>query len=350
MLAILLGALVGFVVFVPFVAVSYRRRGGLSFGRLVLWAAALVYFLAIWTYTLLPLPDPSALTCAGVNLDVFAFVGDIRGAVARPGSTLTDPSVLQLLLNVLLFIPLGFFIRVLGGHGILVAFLVGLGVSVFIETTQLTGVWGLYPCAYRVFDVDDMLTNTTGAVIGSLLSLVVPKRHRGMQRAMDADEPRPVTRSRRLLAILCDVMAFGLVTITAGVVVQLALQLTGDRAAVLSGEPASTIGAIAGPAVWLVVIAATGRSIGDLAVQLRYDGGPLSAWLARPLRWIGGISGAALLSLLPDPWSLAAPLFVIVSAILVFTTKSGRGIPGLLSGMPLRDAREEPMRGTPARQ
>ncbi|MET0812665.1 MAG: VanZ family protein [Microbacterium sp.] len=341
MLAILVGLLVGFVVFVPFVAVSYRRRGGLSFGRLLLWGAALVYFLAIWIYTLLPLPDPSAMTCAGVNLDLFAFVDDIRGAVARPGSTLTDPAVLQLLLNVLLFIPLGFFLRVLGGRGLVVALLVGLGVSAFIETTQLTGVWGLYPCAYRVFDVDDMLTNTTGAVLGSLFSLVVPVRHRGMRRATDADEPRPVTRGRRVLAILCDVMAFGLVTLAVGVVVQLAWQLMGDGDAAASGEPANTIAAVAAPAVWLVVIAATGRSIGDLAVQLRYDGGPLPAWLARPLRWVGGISGAALLSLLPDPWSLAAPVFVLVSGILVFTTSRGRGIPGLLSGMQLRDARDD---------
>ena len=39
-----LGAVVGLVLFVPFVAISYRRRGGLSLGRFVIWGAALVYF------------------------------------------------------------------------------------------------------------------------------------------------------------------------------------------------------------------------------------------------------------------------------------------------------------------
>nr|BFF09508.1 hypothetical protein GCM10025699_08110 [Microbacterium flavescens] len=172
--AIALGIAAGVVLFVPFVAISYRRRGGLSAGRFVLWAAALVYFMAIWTYTLLPLPDPDAVRCAGVNLDLFAFVADLRGAAMRPTTVLTDPAALQVLLNVLLFIPLGFFVRVIGGRGILVAALVGLGLSGFIELTQLTGAWGLYPCAYRVFDVDDLLTNSLGAVIGSLLSLAVP--------------------------------------------------------------------------------------------------------------------------------------------------------------------------------
>lgn len=136
--AIGLGALVGVALFVPFVALSYRRRGGLTIGRFLLWAAALVYFLAIWTYTLLPLPDSTDYVCAGVNLDLTAFLDDLRSA-----RSVTDFAVLQLALNVLLFVPLGFFLRVLGGRGIVVALLVGFGVSLAIETTQLTGVWGL---------------------------------------------------------------------------------------------------------------------------------------------------------------------------------------------------------------
>ena len=39
--ALALGAVVGVVLFVPFVAVSYRRRGRLTAGRFVLWAAPL---------------------------------------------------------------------------------------------------------------------------------------------------------------------------------------------------------------------------------------------------------------------------------------------------------------------
>ena len=113
--AIGLGVLVGTALFVPFVAVSYRRRGRLTLGRSLLWAAALVSFLAIWTYTLLPLPDAGTYACAGVNLDVTGFIGDLRSA-----RSVTDFAVLQLALNVLLFLPLGFFLRALGGRGILV--------------------------------------------------------------------------------------------------------------------------------------------------------------------------------------------------------------------------------------
>lgn len=340
-LAIVLGTLVGVVLFVPFVAISYRRRGGLSLGRSLLWAAALVYFLAIWTYTLLPLPDPDAIRCVGTNLDPLALVDDVRTAVGRSDNPWFDPLALQLLLNVLLFVPLGFFLRVLGGRGILTALLVGLGLSAFIETTQLTGVWGLYPCAYRVFDVDDMLTNTTGAVVGSILSLVVPRRHRGMAQAPDADQPRPVTRGRRVIAMLCDVLGIILAISVVGTATQLWLQfVVGDRQAVLDGGIADAVSTVVPPLAWLVVILVTGRSIGDLAVQLRYRGGPLPAPLARVLRWAGGVSGWVLLGYLPGWGQLGALLFAAVSIVLVFTTARGRGLPGILSGMWLEDARE----------
>ncbi|WP_295854841.1 VanZ family protein, partial [uncultured Microbacterium sp.] len=184
-LAVVAGAVVAVLAFVPFVALSYRRRGGLTLWRSALWAGAAVYFWAIWTYTLIPLPDSEVYRCAGVNLRPFEFVDEIRAAVAVSGRYLTDPVVLQVALNVLLFLPLGFFLRVLGGRGILIAGLAGLATSGLIETTQLTGVWGIFPCAYRVFDVDDLIANTSGALLGSILAFAVPARHRGLTKRAD---------------------------------------------------------------------------------------------------------------------------------------------------------------------
>ncbi|WP_312677366.1 VanZ family protein [Microbacterium sp.] len=334
--ALALGAVVGVVLFVPFVAVSYRRRGRLTAGRFVLWAAALVYFWAIWTYTLLPLPDVGDYRCAGVNLDVWAFVGDLAGARG-----LTDPAVLQLALNVLLFVPLGFFLRVLGGRGILTALLVGPAVSLVIETTQLTGVWGLYPCAYRVFDVDDLLTNTAGAVAGSLLALAVPRRLRG-SRVTDAAQAHPVTRGRRLLAVFCDLLAVWLVTLGAGVAVQVWLEyVVHDHAAVTDGAAASVAATVVPLALWLVVVLATGRSVGDLAVELRWRG-PLPEPLARVLRFLGGVGGYLLLGALPGGWAVLQFAFAAASVVLLFTTAAGRGLPGVLSRQRLADAREDP--------
>jgi len=339
-LALVIGALAGVVLFVPFVAISYRRRGGLSFWRFVAWAAALVYFWAIWTYTLLPLPDPDRIRCTTPNLDPLSFVRDIARAVANPGNTLTDPLVLQLVLNVALFLPLGFFVRVLAGRGVLVATLVGFGVSLFVETTQLTGVWGLYSCAYRVFDVVDLMTNTAGALLGSLLAFAVPAQHRGMGRTLDADEPDPVTRGRRALVMLCDAIGAGVIGAVAGIAVDLALRVLGRGEGEASARIVDLAGTLVPVAIWLVVILATGRSIGDLAVQLRYAGGRMPEAIARVLRFAGGIGGYLLLGLLPDPWDGLAFVFLVVTAVMFFATQKGRGLPGLLTGRRLVDARE----------
>ncbi|WP_109208827.1 MULTISPECIES: VanZ family protein [Microbacterium] len=340
-LAITLGVVVGVLLFVPFVALSYRRRGGFGFGRFVLWGAALIYVMAVWTYTLLPLPDPDSIRCAGVNFDVTAIADDIRGAIARRGTAAaTDPAVLQLLLNVLLFVPLGLFLRVLGGRGIITAVVAGVVLSGFVELTQYTGVWGLYPCAYRVFDVDDLLTNTLGAVLGSLLGLLVPRRHRGSPRLPDADLPQPVTRGRRLLGMLCDALAAWVLTMSVVVGVQLLLYLFGADAAVRDGSAASLVGGMVTVVVWLAVTLATGATIGDHAVQLRFAGGPLPTGLARFLRWAGGIGGYLVLSSMPGAWGFVAGVFAVVSIVLVFTTDGHRGLPGLVSGQRHADARE----------
>ena len=37
---------------------------------------------------------------------------------------------------------------------------------IFFEVTQLTGIFFIYPKAYRLFDVDDLLINTLGGILG----------------------------------------------------------------------------------------------------------------------------------------------------------------------------------------
>lgn len=41
----------------------------------------------------------------------------------------------------------------------------GIGLTLLVELTQLTGAWGLYPCAWRKFDVDDLMANALGVAL-----------------------------------------------------------------------------------------------------------------------------------------------------------------------------------------
>ena len=338
--AVAAGVLAGVLLFVPFVAISFRRRGRLTFARFALWFSLLVYILAVWTYTLLPLPDPDQLRCSGTQLNPLAFTEDITGAIAR-GHPLSDPALLQLILNVLLFLPLGLFVRLLWHRGILVAFVSGAFLSLFIELTQLTGVWGLYPCAYRVFDVVDLETNTLGAVLGSVLALLIPLKFRARpDQTVDANAPHPVTVRRRLIGMLCDLLVVVLTSIAARIgTTAIAFYGFGQQDA---GESwwvtATSLGAPFVLTLGYTLVA--GRTIGHAAVQLRYTGSRQPALIARTVRFIAGIGGYQILQALPEPApALAAPAFVIASIVLVFTTKDHRGLPGLASGQSLVDSR-----------
>lgn len=83
-----------------------------------------------------------------------------------------------------------------------------------IETTQGTGVWGVYDCPYCLTELDDLLTNTTGAVLGWFIGRWMAGRVRWPAPA-NVDRTGPDEESpsvgRRFVAVMLDVMAFGVV-------------------------------------------------------------------------------------------------------------------------------------------
>lgn len=175
--ALVAGSLLPFRVLQP-VPEATGRRGVLR------WPVVCGYVAAVGAATLVPFPDPASLTCPNpevdpqwVPLDVLRRIG---GGAA--GSLGLDPALVHLLLNVALFLPLGILLgRVWGmrsGRVLGTALLVSLG----IELTQLTGVWSLYDCAYRVFDVDDLLANALGGLAGAVLARWTPRGPRAGSR------------------------------------------------------------------------------------------------------------------------------------------------------------------------
>lgn len=194
----------------PYVALQYRRNGALGLGQLILASLFALYLMGVAFAVVLPLRPVSPDFCQAFGVSprldpfhVFDHVGAVRQSGGL-GAVLRDPDVQDLPLNVLLFVPLGMFVRHLLKRSFVATVAIGAAVSLLIELTQLTGDWGLYPCAYRFFSTADLITNTVGAAVGAVcapLLQLVP----GQTTPASESELRRVTSGRRFLAALCNV-------------------------------------------------------------------------------------------------------------------------------------------------
>ncbi|MDR2347535.1 MAG: VanZ family protein [Bifidobacteriaceae bacterium] len=327
-LAVFTGAALALAAFLPVVALRYRRVGRLRLIDIVLLVVCAVYFVALWTYTLVPVPESGAYQCAAANLRPFAFLDSIRqGGGWRP----TNPALLQVVFNVVLFMPLGALARLVLRWGAAVATAAGLATTAVIEFSQLTGLFGIFPCAYRVFDVDDLAMNTLGALLGSLAAMPFARLRRH-----PAPKVAVVRVGRRLVGVLADLMVIG-ITSFATVVAARALLLYGLEVPpaaldVAWPQAAGSAAALALEAAWVLL---DGRTCGEAIVDLR----PVEAAPAvgrRLVKLVSGVGGYIALGLFDSP---AAPtllaVFSLVSLILIFITRDHRGLSGLAAGLPM---------------
>ena len=352
--AILFTAVLAIILFVPFVAREYRRHGELRMGTVVVRFAALLYLLGLMAYVLVPLPPVAPGFCeafAGLHPQTHPFSGFDQ--VTRPRSwheltdVLADPIVQQFGFNILLFVPLGMFVRHLFGRGITATLLIGFSASLLVELTQFTGIWFLYPCPYRLFDVDDLLANSTGALVGGVLSPVLrllPRQRSGLEATL----PRPVTTYRRLLGMACDLL---LLWWLGGIVVRATGFVLRRGGVTIPADQAAWVESVTlwfGPAALLLMIALIGRgsSLGQHAVLLRSanpDSTRASAWRV-VLRWLAGVGGFALAQgvanmLLPVLGALLAAGWLTVQLFGVMLSRGHRGIAGRFAGLDVVDAR-----------
>ncbi|GAA4817628.1 VanZ family protein [Nocardioides caeni] len=339
LIATVLGTAVAIVLVLPVAFREYRKDGRLGPGDLAVLLSGAIYGLALWTYTLLPMPAAGDYPCVGRQTTPLDTIGaiDWREATTRSGlaALLHDPAFLQVALNVLLFVPLGFFVRRVLRRGVVVATLAGFAVSLAIECTQTTGVWHLYSCPYRLFDVDDLLVNTLGATIGSLVAALFVRR-----REREVVLPTSITAGRRWVGMVCD----ALFVVLLGAVVAI-----GYRAVQLYGRDlgADDIDATAQRwlqwgvpgAVELVVVLLAGRSVGEWVVAVRAVPGRLPTLVARPIKLATGIGPFLLLLAIEQPWAGPALLgFVLITACAVPLTRQRRGLSHVVAGMDLRIA------------
>jgi len=333
LIAIALGSVLAVVLLIPVAAVQYRLDGRLGPQDLAILLTAAVYALALWTYTLLPMPAEDTYPCQGEQLRLFGSLGLIRLPETGPASLLRDPAFLQIALNILLFVPLGYFVRVVLHRGVLVATATGLGVSLLIELTQRTGVWHLYDCAYRLFDVDDLMVNTLGATVGSLVSLLLVRRKRP-----DVVLPTTISIGRRLMGFVCDALFIAMLGAAAGLAYRGWHLYLHDRAAgSLDVDLQSLLQWSVPFAAEALMVLVAGRTVGELVISTRAVARRPSLTIpSRVVKLATGVGPVFLLAPLdPEVAGAVFAAYALLTVGVAWRTENHRGLSHVLAHMDL---------------
>lgn len=152
--------------------------------RAVLLFLFVFYLLCASLLTILPIPDDFSIYCTQhsgrslVDLNFLQRWADFQRHLEKAGN---DNSYWQLILserfrepflNILLAVPLGWFLMFLYWKNRITAFFFGVAMILLWELTQLSGLWFIAPCPWRTFSLTDIAMNSLGLVLGSKLGLL----------------------------------------------------------------------------------------------------------------------------------------------------------------------------------
>lgn len=167
---------IAFMVTFPYILVQYHKYGSISLLKSVIIYLFIYYLICAYFLVILPLPkvsDVIKLTTPRVQLMPFEFIFDF---IKNSSFSIFDiksyiPAFFESyvyvpLFNIFLTIPFGMFLHYYFEYSLKKTVLFSFLLSLFFELTQLSGLYFIYPRGYRLFDVDDLILNTLGGVIG----------------------------------------------------------------------------------------------------------------------------------------------------------------------------------------
>ena len=208
----------------PFLIYHYRKYGSISFLRFLVIFSFFFYLLCAYFLVILPLPPISRVahyTRAYYNLKPFFVVPEIISSgefnIIDPDTYvfLLNQKYIEPLFNILMTIPFGIYLRYYFKCGFFKTLFFSFLLSLFFELTQLSGLYFIYPRPYRLFDVNDLINNTSGGVIGFLItplfSIFLPSRE--VIDSRDYLRGSFVSVGRMCVSVLIDYFLIGFISL-----------------------------------------------------------------------------------------------------------------------------------------
>lgn len=217
--AIIAFPIVAFLFTIPFILMQYHKYGSIHKLRTLIVYSFILYLMVVYFLVILPLPPRDSVVYKEgmMRMDLFHFIGDFlreSSFVWNDPSTylpsLTSPSFYTVIFNIFMTVPLGMYLRYYFKCDFKNTCFYSFCFSLFLEITQLTGLYFIYPYPYRVFDVDDLLMNTLGGALGyfvmGLFVFLLPSRERIDAEAFQ--EGKTVSILRRITLFCFDFFLF----------------------------------------------------------------------------------------------------------------------------------------------
>ena len=188
--AIFIFPIIALLITLPYILYNYHKYGSISFMRTIIVYSFILYLINIFFLVILPLPKIEyvmTLKTPKYQLIPFQFINDINSTIhidnfASFIELFKNRAFLQVLFNIAMTIPFGIYLRYYFNAPLIKSVVITFCLSLFFEITQLTGLYGIYPRSYRLFDIDDLMLNTFGGYIGfilePLISSILPSRQK----------------------------------------------------------------------------------------------------------------------------------------------------------------------------
>jgi putative membrane protein len=201
---------------VPYLIYNYKKYGSIMSLRIWIIYSFILYLLCTYCLIILPLPSPEkaqALQGHHMQLNPLNFIFDI---IKHTHINFQDPKTfltifnnwafLTTIFNIFMTLPFGFYLRYYFRNNFKQVVVKSFLLSLFFELTQLSGLYFIYAGNYRLFDVDDLITNTLGGVLGftlaNLLAKFLPTREEIDLKSYDRS--KKISFLRRLVALVFD--------------------------------------------------------------------------------------------------------------------------------------------------
>lgn len=155
----------GILLFIPFMTGSILLKSGkFNIAKCVLNTLFFVYICCLFSLVFLPLPT------VGTKLNghqIQLIPGYCLYDIAKNPSL---RAIAQVLFNIVMTIPFGAYFKYYFNMDMKKIALISFALTLFIEIGQLTGLFFIYSGSYRLCDVDDLICNTLGGVIGAWIT------------------------------------------------------------------------------------------------------------------------------------------------------------------------------------